>query len=326
MLKILHNPKWLGLRRSAVVELILLLGTALALDAAFFDGSRFWSVAPHPFGYIVLLLSLQYGTYEGLLAAALASLALLARNIPAQEVSEDYYVHLYTVVARPLGWTIMALFIGELRRRQLCEREKIQRELAEAQAREAVLQQEYRKAVAARSSLETQVAAEMRTVLGICQAARMMERLQAPDVLAGASELIIAVLNPDKFSIFLLEGAELLLSSRHGWAPDDPFRRAFTTGTPLFDSVITRRRCLCSPDEPSEQDLGPEGVLAGPLIDGSTGEVLGMLKVEALGFLDLTIASVQKFRLLSEWIGTAYGSALRYHDACREGEHAASAQ
>ena len=40
-----------------------------------------------------------------------------------------------------------------------------------------------------------------------------------------------------------------------------------------------------------------------------------MLKVEEMGFLDLSTTSVENFRLLCEWIGTAYAQAHRFESA-----------
>ena len=44
-------------------------------------------------------------------------------------------------------------------------------------------------------------------------------------------------------------------------------------------------------------------------MDGETGDVLGMLKVEKLGFFDLHFSNVETFRVLCDWIGQAYVNA-----------------
>ena len=79
---------WFGLRKSAVIETVLYLTVALILDYVFFSGNRFWDVAPHPFWPLVLLISAQYGTSEGLFAAALAATALLAGKLPSRNMSQ----------------------------------------------------------------------------------------------------------------------------------------------------------------------------------------------------------------------------------------------
>ena len=66
-------PRLLGLRQSALVEIAIFFIVALAIDFLFLDFGRYTSLQPHPFGLIVLLCAVQYGTGEALLAALCAS-------------------------------------------------------------------------------------------------------------------------------------------------------------------------------------------------------------------------------------------------------------
>jgi polysaccharide biosynthesis protein PelD len=49
-----------------------------------------------------------------------------------------------------------------------------------------------------------------------------------------------------------------------------------------------------------------------------TGRIIGMLKIEKLGFLDLTFSNVQTLKVLCQWIGAAYENAVRYQAARSE--------
>src|SRR5688500_1753250 len=64
----------LGIRFSAIVETVAFLGIAVLLDYFYFSGNRFWSLEPHPFWLLVALVSVQYGTNEGVFAAAASSI------------------------------------------------------------------------------------------------------------------------------------------------------------------------------------------------------------------------------------------------------------
>ena len=46
-----------------------------------------------------------------------------------------------------------------------------------------------------------------------------------------------------------------------------------------------------------------------------------MLKIERLGFLRLTSSSLQNFRIVCDWIATAYGKAVRFREAERDRVH-----
>jgi hypothetical protein len=97
-----------------------------------------------------------------------------------------------------------------------------------------------------------------------------------------------------------------------GWTRDQSFTRVFTAGSPLFREVVGRQRIVCCATAGDEALLAGEGVLAGPLTDSETGETLGMLKVESLGFFNLNFSNLQSFKVLCGWIATAYGNARRY--------------
>jgi hypothetical protein len=85
----------------------------------------------------------------------------------------------------------------------------------------------------------------------------------------------------------------------------------------LFQEVIGKQRVLCAVNPDDEFILSSEGVLAGPLIDRGTGAVLGMLKIEELGFLDLHFSNIQTFQVLCDWIADSYLSAQHF-EAARE--------
>lgn len=315
-----NEQTWFRLRRSAIVELLLLLGPAMAIDAFFLDGSRFSSWSPHPFLWIVLLLSIQYGTYEGLFAAAAATVALLAGHLPAREVTQDYFAWLYQTCAAPALWTLIALCVGELRVRQLRRMSVLQQELDKVRSRENTLIGEREKLIAARDRLESQAASQSQTVTAICMTARLLERQDPEQVLTGAGALMAAVLNPRKFSIFLATEDGLTLTYQQGWSRGDSYVDSYDRNSPLFQEVV-RHRSFCCPGEVGAWAIQGEGVLAGPLIDEDANVVVGMFKIEEIAFSDLTIGAIQRFRALLEWIGMAYAGAVRTYEMSRESQH-----
>jgi hypothetical protein len=110
------------------------------------------------------------------------------------------------------------------------------------------------------------------------------------------------------------------VSIAEGWTPEDRYARVFRSDTRLFQDVIGAQRVLCAANERDEQSLLREGVLAGPLMDKETGDVLGMLKVEALGFFELHFTNVQTFGVLCDWIADAYVNARRLEIAAEPAE------
>jgi len=307
----------LGFRRVALVELALFFAAALALDLLT-GGTRFDGVQPHPFWLPVLLLTVQYGTGEGVLAAIVATLALRLGNMPEQLITQDVYQYLYAVSREPILWLVAAVLFGELRMRQLREREELRAGLELARKEADAIARSYRQLKAVKESLETRVAGQLRTVFTLYQATRAIDKLDEGEIMLGMADLIRTVMRPDKFSLFLLNNNTLEAVTNEGWDPEDTYSRLFEATSPVFETVIGRQKFLCVARPEDERVLQGEGVLAGPLLSEDTGEVVGMVKVESLGFTDLSVNSVENFRILCQWVGTALAKARQYREAAEQ--------
>jgi len=309
-------PVLLGVRRAAIVEIAAFLIVLLAVDFTFLEFDRYAGVSPHPFWIIVLLCAVQYGTTEGLVAAAAASAALLVGNLPPQRFDEDLYQWLLAATLQPLLWAVSAVVFGELQGRVRRERDLLRDEVIQSRKREEVIAAAYRKLDARRENLEARVAGQLRTVFAIYNAAKGIEQMATEDVQAGVSELVRTVMSPRRFSLFLLSGESLELRMSEGWVDSETvYARAFDGHSRLFQAVVGSHRTLVAAVDDDERVLAGEGLLAGPLLNVDSGEVIGMLKIEEMGFLDLSVTSIENFRLLCEWIGTAYAQARRFESA-----------
>lgn len=317
---------FLGLRVVALAETCAFLALALAFDHYLGSGDRFAGVVPHPFWAIVLLVSAQYGAKEGLAAALMASAALLAGNLPEQEFSEDLYAWLLRATTEPILWTFAAIGIGEIRDSHRRERDALREDLREAREHAQALGHAYEQLLALKDHLEARVAGQVRTVHSIFQATRGIERQDTGEVLAGVQQLVAGVMHPRKFSLFLVGERGLEAAFSEGWADADGYAAEFDRIAPLFQAVVSHRRILVATRPSHGLILGTEGLLAGPLTNPESGEVIGMLKIEAMDFLDLNPASVETFQVLCNWIGAAFvraqhweeSEAARYYDQVRQ--------
>jgi hypothetical protein len=301
--------------RSALVEGILFFACAFGIDFVFFNGERYWNVSPHPFWLIVLLFSFQYGTFPALSVAVLSTLGLLWGNIPEQRIDQDYYEYLFHLSALPLSWGLVALVFGELRRRQLMENSRLRHDLDRAAAREDTLAAAYRNLSALNTRLETRIAARRHTIFTLFKAAQFVERLKMQEVLHGIEELVREVLDPYKFSFYLLQDDALELEFSFGWLEDEPLQRRLANDTALYRAMVSERRIVCIANPSDELILEEQGVLAGPVVHAGTGDVLGVIKIEDLGFLDLHLETIEHFRILCDWVGAAYAKAQNYEEA-----------
>ncbi len=311
-----HKPvRILGVRRSALLEIALFFVLAILLDQFVFDADSFWYVTPHPFWLIILLVTVQYGTAEGVLAALAATVVLLAVGIPEQTLNQDLYDYLFNIVRRPLMWFVAAVFLGELRMRHLREREQLRKQLEEARRNEKVIADAYQRQQEIKTDLEVRVAGQMRTVISMHQAVKSLEQLDSGKVLFSIMDMVRAVMNPQKSSVFILSQDVLEAAVHTGWTGKDEYLRVIGAEHPLFQEVVARRRILSISNENDEHILDRQGILAGPLTNAETGEVIGMLKIEELDFIELGWTTIKNFEVVCEWIGTVYGNARRFHTA-----------
>lgn len=313
------RPTILGIRADALFEIIGALLIILVTDyfiAA--GGARFIAVQPHPFWIPILLVTVQYGVAEGILAVLLSTLALYVGNIPEQSIDQDRYEYLFSLSITPILWLVTSLFLGMLAERHIRERMRLEESLASAQERETTIATSYTRLKELKENLELRIAGQFRTTIEAYRAAKEMERLNPTDVFKGVQRLVSSVLNPEKFSVFTLAAGGLETTLTSGWKEEDNFHSFFDSNSPLYQSVTGGQKILCIANRDQEVILANQGVLAGPLIDAETGEVLGMLKVEKVGFLDLNVSSIDTFRTLCEWISMTLVNARRYQIAKSE--------
>jgi polysaccharide biosynthesis protein PelD len=297
-------PTW-----SPLLETGLFVGLTLVVDAVWGPGNRFAHVEPHPFWAIVLLMAVQYGTREALVAAAASSIALLAGNMPVQAFDQSVHEYAVQVLRLPLVWMIAAVVLGELRVRHRQHQLETDERLSHAERRVELLSGAHGDLTAAKERLETRLAGQLRTATGMFEAARALETNDPGQVLAGATDLVTVAMNAKAFSIFLLENGALVLGAAQGWSEDRELARRYTSNEPLFKEIVGAQRFVTVTTPVGESVLRGHGLIAGPLMCPSTGQLVGMLKIEDMTFLDFNLSTVHTFKALSEWIASAYVNA-----------------
>jgi hypothetical protein len=298
-----------GLRVSALVEIIFLLAVLLLADGMLLNGDRFAADSPHPFWIVVLLIAAQYGTSEALAAAAFSTAALLIHNVPEQAFNEDLYAWLLRISYNPVLWCLAAVTFGEIRSGHRRLQEHLRAELAAARQQGRSIASAYERLYQIKTTLETLVAGQQRTVGTMYAAARAIERESTQEVLAGIPLLVRSIINPEKFSFYMLKGHTLQIIASEGWSQRDSFQRAFEATSAMFVAIVDKQMLLRINDKADQSILQEEGLLAGPLLDEATGTPFGMLKIERMPFHELTPAAIQNFRIVCDWIGKAYTNA-----------------
>jgi hypothetical protein len=313
-----EHPRVFGIRVSALIEMGLGLIVLMLIDALLMDGTRFWDVNPHPFWIVVLVIAVQYGTTEGLLAAVAAAACYLVGNLPEATEGIGRFTYIYTLAINPILWLVAGWLLGELRQRHIHEREVLVHHLEESHQRETLISESYSFVKGRKEALEIQVSGQLSSSIEAYRAAKSVETLDPKSVMQGVERLVKSVLGPQKFSLYLFNENKLNAVILHGWGASDNFAQEIDSFSPLYQAVVGQRELLVVANEQHEAALDGQGIMAGPILDADGGRVVGMLKVEQMDFTSLSLNTVETFRALGEWIGTALVNARNYQSVKTE--------
>jgi len=314
--------KIMGIRLSALIEIALFFIAMLVIDFVAGTGTRFISVSPHPFWIILLLITVQYGAMEALFCAIIASLVLLVGNMPVQEVTENIYDYVLRTMTLPFLWIGTATILGGIRTRQQNERNSLREKLKHTDEQARMITKAYKKMMQQKESLERRLAEELYSSVTVYRAATALETIDQRTISEAVRNIMQTTMNPEKFSFFELNqstgASRLVVKAAQGWGDDDNYYSSYSETSDLFCTIIGERRIVCVLNPDDDRILMGQGVIAGPIIDPATGDVFGMLKIEAHGLRDFTIRNIEIFRILCEWVGMAYVNTQKYQQALGE--------
>jgi hypothetical protein len=188
----------------------------------------------------------------------------------------------------------------------------------ESHQREELISTSYNFVKHRKESLEVQVSGQLLSSIDAYRAAKAVETLDPKSVMQEVERLVKSVLGPQKFSLAILHENKLSTTIIHGWAPGDKFAQEIDSYSPLFQAVVGQRELLVVANEQHEISLDNQGILAGPILDPATDRVIGMLKIEQLDFTSLSLNTVETFRALTDWVGTALVNARNYQSVKAE--------
>lgn len=300
-------------RRSAIIETLMFLTAIMLLSVIVGNGNRFMDVAPHPFWIIVLLITLQYGTNEALIASVLCSAVLLIGNLPEQSLSESMYGYILKVLSLPFLWIVTSLILGSIRTRQENEKTSLQNQLDKAKDATNLITEGYNAVKKAKEQLELRLASEKCSVLTMYEVARSLETNDPSEASVAIARLVNVTIKPIKFSIYCWKDNTLSLDAAYGWKETDDFSTKFDANSPLARKMLQKNRSLLSIiNENDENILKGQGILAGAIYDKRTGKIFGMLKIEEIAFMDLGMRTLETFMIVCEWIAYVYSNVDKY--------------
>ncbi len=280
------NAAGLLLHRNALIELAIFFLAAIVVQSTLLEPGKLATFQPHPFWIPVVLVSLQYGTVDGIVAVAGAILTQWLLGWPGAQADEDYVAYMSRTLHEPMLWLGAAIVIGEYRLRQLSENARLREESGDLAHQRDLLARHLHEIRERADRLEVTLAA--RRADRSRQLTEALAQLHVADHRDVRFEQALAtcagiLLDAEGVSLFELSDGWLTAVLRVGSSAALPARQRFAPGEPLHDRVVHTQAVL-SVLRPEDSDvLGDQGLFAAPIVSARTGEVTGMLKIEHMG-------------------------------------------
>lgn len=300
------------LARAALLEIVVFIATAVAIDTFALSGDRFWSVHPSPFWLLVVAIAAQYGTNEAIAAAFASAGAYLSGELPAQAFEQDRFEYLFMLAKLPILWLLTAVGIGELTVRHRTQKQAAEERADRERGRADDLSEIYEHTRTRLERLEEHVAAELRSAASILAASARLDQRRPGQALLDAVQTLGSLFKAERFSFALLHDGALQIVIQEGWDADNAGPTHFGPDSRLFQAVVGDQRALTATEPDDAAILDQEGVMAVPMRDPVESRVIGMLKVEAMPFKALNFAAIEMITAMGDWIGSAYAQAERH--------------
>ena len=298
---------------TALLEIAVLFGLIIGLG--WLTGQDMADLRPHPFWVPVLLLSLQYGTVSGLLAAGIATAITGLGQMPEQVIGETYFVYFLRIWIEPILWISAAVLLGQFRMHQIAIKLELARQVEELSAQRTSLAEYAGKLRQRCETLERRLAGRKEpNALLMLQAMGQLRRSGTLGLEAAFGRVMMAVLPGCQASLYLLDpepprtGTARLLRR---WVvvsinADNGSITVFNPAEGLYQAIVQRAEGASVLTASGEAILAGHGLLAVP-VQSDNGAVIGMIKVEAM---DAHLLGPSSLGAL-EAVATAFASPLQ---------------
>ncbi len=296
----LGGPSPLGIPVRALLEGFALLALLVAADQGLGGGNGFAQWPVSPFALPVLYVAARHGLVPGLALALAAGLLRLGLALSTDAWTASAWAE---PLAWPLGAALAGFFTDQARQGQALA----EAAAAAARTERAAITESNDRLAARAMDLDARLGARLQAATAIFEAARALGH-GTEGVIRGATGLVRAATGCAACSFWFAEDRTLHLVSAEGWPEGASLSQHFLRG-PLVDAIERGRGALVVTRPGDRVALGDEGILAAPVLSPWDGLVLGMVKIEDIGFAELRLDTVTALEAVAGWLGAALSDA-----------------
>lgn len=313
-------PPWGAIGEIAAFVLAIL---ALEWFAPAFDLN---AVQPHPCWLPVLLLSLQYGTVSGMLAAFISIAIYAIGGFPEQDVGENHFAYLLRIWGQPMLWVAAAVLFGQFRMRQIAAKIELRRSVVELERQRAAISAFADNLRRRCDMLERHIAARAEpAALDVLSRLASIGSADGQAVESEFAAIMRAAFPGAKASLYRREADAFVRVATAGHAADatvtEMAARLPATGA-ASSRLLSLPGAVSVLTQEGERALAGSGVAAAPVRD-ATGEVCGLLKLESIEPVQLGPALPGALQTIASALAPMLDSEARLGaERARVGEHA----
>lgn len=272
-------------RPAAMLELLAIFAAILLIDWLW-PALDIHDLQPSPYWLPVLLLSAQYGTISGAVAAVAAiAFHFTFATSPEQGVGENEFAYRLRLLSQPILWIAAVLLLGQFRMQQIAAKRDLARLAIDLDEQRTGLADYAQRLRVRCDRLEREIAGrphgEGRALLAaVGELASVSGTQRSIREISVAISRVVAVAYPQAtVTLFVLRDGGFIRFTGSGPLPDNGFLDTIPKEHPLAAAILGQRISLCILRESDEAVLGSQGLAAVPVFDRE-GEVAGLLKIE----------------------------------------------
>jgi hypothetical protein len=294
--------------RLAVIEIVILLMLPAVLEWQWPQFPALTTFQPHPYWAAVLLLSLQYGTVSGLLAAAVAIVATAIIGLPEPDIGENHFAYLVRIWTQPVLWISAALLLGHFRMRQIEQRNELNRTVEELESRSKALTGHSEGLAARCDALERRLAVRTKADAGaLLNALAEMPVAAGTGRWAAAFDAAVQAAFPGAAAtLYTSDGADAKSIARSGASVQRASSRLSSRDALVM--AMSQGRALSATSGRDDEALAGHGPFAVPM-QRHDGTVLTFLLVESIPASLVDHSTVKRLQAFVASIGMPVSAA-----------------
>jgi polysaccharide biosynthesis protein PelD len=307
---------WGGIFETALFLIILLAVNRFYAP----EDPGFRSLSPHPFWAIIILVSVRFGLMESLLCALLAA-ATYSIFVLFPIGGQFYYSSLtfFADFKEPILFIILAAVISGYRENLVMRIRALRAELKEEEANSNQAEDTNRAVATALRELETRVAGQFGTVVDLFDSISSTRKMSPDEIKLSLIQVLKQHLQAEQCVYYDLQGSHLI--RQHWLGNDKSEREEYSPGQdPVISEALHMKRVAYLAKLDKKDDFNRyrhSSLLAGPLMD-FTGEVIGLVSIEKMPFIDYNPYSFKLFGTILNWWGKVLDERLHLEELSRK--------